>query len=134
MGLRFLLDTDICIYLRGARTKKLLQKFASLSRGEAAISVVTYGELSFGAHKAASATALELLARLIEQLPVLPMPPDAGARYGAVRQRLEADGEVIGGNDLWIAAHALAADLILVTNNEREFRRIKGLQVENWAK
>jgi tRNA(fMet)-specific endonuclease VapC len=76
---------------------------------------------------------LEGVMRLIEFLPVESVPPSAAALYGQVRAALERRGEVIGNQDLWIAAHALAAGLTLVTNNEREFRRVPGLQVENWA-
>lgn len=130
----YLLDTDICIYLRTGRSRKAVQKFASLSRGEAAISTITYGELCYGAEKSASSAAKDGLKRIVERLIVLPIPISAGAHYGAVRRRLEIDGEIIGGNDLWIAAHALALKMTLVTNNEREFRRIPELKVENWAK
>ena len=66
-------------------------------------------------------------------IPVQPLPPAAGAAYGSIRATLERRGETIGNNDLWIAAHALTAGLTLVTNNEREFRRVPGLSVENWA-
>jgi tRNA(fMet)-specific endonuclease VapC len=62
------------------------------------------------------------------------LPGDAGRSYGALRAELEVDGRVIGNNDLWIAAHAKAAKLILVTNNEREFQRVSGLEIQNWAK
>ena len=74
---------------------------------------------------------LEELAKL---LPALPLPVDAARSYGALRAELEAGGRVIGNNDLWIAAHARAAKLILVTNNEREFQRASGLEVQNWTK
>ena len=67
-------------------------------------------------------------------LPVLPLPQDAADAYGAIRADLQARGETIGNNDLWIAAHAKTAALILVTKNEREFKRIAGLKVQNWAK
>jgi tRNA(fMet)-specific endonuclease VapC len=61
------------------------------------------------------------------------LPPQAGQFYGAIRASLEARGELIGNNDLWIAAHAKAAGLTVVTNNEREFRRIQGLKMQNWV-
>lgn len=134
MAEKYLLDTDICIYLRTGRSRKAAQKFAALSEGEAAISAITYGELCYGAEKSASPAAKDGLARVVERLVVLPMPTLAGTHYGAVRRRLEIGGETIGGNDLWIAAHALALNLTLVTNNEREFRRIPELNVENWVK
>jgi tRNA(fMet)-specific endonuclease VapC len=131
---KYLLDTDICIYLRSGRSRKAAQKFAALAEGEAAISAMTYGELCYGAEKSVSPAAKDRLARVVERLIVLPMPITAGVRYGALRRRLEVAGETIGGNDLWIAAHALALNLTLVTNNEREFLRIKELKVENWVK
>ena len=61
------------------------------------------------------------------------LPPHAGEFYGSIRAALEAQGDMIGNNDLWIAAHAKAAGLVLVTNNEREFRRVRGLSIQNWA-
>ena len=66
-------------------------------------------------------------------LPVLALPETAAESYGTIRAELESKGEMIGNNDLWIAAHAKAAGLVLVTNNEREFRRVRGLKVQNWA-
>ncbi len=66
-------------------------------------------------------------------MPALPLPADAGEAYGDIRAALERSGRMIGNNDLWIAAHARAAGLILVTNNEREFMRVPGLVVDNWA-
>lgn len=80
-----------------------------------------------------SVRALDLLQRLVALLPVLPLPQQAGETYGVVRADLERRGEIIGNNDLWIAAHALAGDLILATNNRREFARIHGLQLANWV-
>ena len=130
---RFLLDTNICIYIRQQRPPEVLKRFKSLHPGEAAISVITYGELRYGAEKSRDRErALDLLRRLVALLPVLPLPEQAGERYGAVRADLERRGEVIGNNDLWIAAHALAAGLVLATNNRREFARVGGLQLADW--
>ena len=135
MNPRFLLDTNICIYIRRRRPREILQRFLRLQVGEAAISVVTFGELIYGAAKSYQReTAMRQLEELISLLPVLPLPVDAGRSYGALRAELETDGRVIGNNDLWIAAHAKAAKLILVTNNEREFQRVSGLEIQNWAK
>ena len=66
-------------------------------------------------------------------IPVLPIPENAGNTYGAILAVLESKGEPIGNNDLWIAAHAKAASLIVVTNNEQEFQRVPGLKVQNWV-
>jgi len=99
------------------------------------LSVVTYGELIYGAAKSGNRQqAFERLNALTSFLPILEMPANTSQEYGLLRASLEARGEMIGGNDLWIAAHAKALDLVLVTNNEREFKRIPGLKVQNWAK
>lgn len=133
MAARYLLDTNICIYIRRRRPPEVLSRFEKLKPGEALLSVITYGELLYGAEKSvARAKAMQLLQELVGYLPVLPLPADVGEAYGVIRAELERNGEAIGNNDLWIAAHARAAKLILVTNNEREFRRIKGLKVQNW--
>jgi tRNA(fMet)-specific endonuclease VapC len=135
MATRYLLDTDTCIFLHRHRPASVVTRFEKLTPGEAAMSVVTYGELMFGAFKGPNpAAAMPGLSKLAVALPVLSMPQSAGEIYGELRARLEAAGEIIGGNDLWIAAHALASGLVLVTNNEREFKRVPGLKFENWAK
>jgi tRNA(fMet)-specific endonuclease VapC len=134
MDARFLLDTDICIYIRQKRPDEVMQRFLKLDPGEAVISVITFGELLYGASKRVErAKALEQLRDLLHLLPAMALPESAAETYGTVRADLEARGEMIGNNDLWIAAHAMAAGLTLVTNNEREFRRVRGLKLQNWA-
>lgn len=129
-----MLDTNICIYIRRERPAGVLKRFGGLARGDAVISVVTYGELRHGAERSVSREhALEILEDLVTLIPVQPLPLLAGASYGSIRSALERRGKTIGSHDLWIAAHARAADLTLVTNNEREFRRVPGLRIENWA-
>ena len=131
----YLLDTNICIYIAHRKPPHLLARFDRLHPEEAAISVITFGELQYGAAKSVRREeVLRGLEELVSLLPVLPVPASAGVEYGVARAALEARGQPIGGNDLWIAAHARAAGLILVTNNEREFRRVPGLAVENWTK
>jgi tRNA(fMet)-specific endonuclease VapC len=131
---RYLLDTNICIYIRQRKPEEVLRRFRRLRPGEAALSVITYGELLYGAAKSAQRPAsLERLRELAQLLPALPLPETAAETYGNLRAELESRGEMIGNNDLWIAAHALAARLTLVTNNEKEFRRVRGLKVQNWA-
>ncbi len=131
---RFLLDTNICIYVRRQKPEKVLRRFRALRQGEAALSVITFGELLYGAAKSVQrAEALERLEELAHLLPVLPLPEAAAEAYGIMRAELERKGEMIGNNDLWIAAHAKAAGLTLVTNNEREFQRVRGLKLQNWA-
>jgi tRNA(fMet)-specific endonuclease VapC len=134
MDARYLLDTNICIYVRRRKPEGVLRHLDRLKQGEAAISVITYGELLYGATKSAHReAALKGLREFVQLIPPLPLPENAGDVYGFIRAELESRGEVIGPNDLWIASHALASGLALVTNNEKEFRRIRGLKVQNWA-
>jgi len=131
---RYLLDTNICIYIRQKRPEEVLRRFRKLRPGEAVLSVITYGELLYGAAKSEQrVAALERLREVVHLLPALSLPETAAEAYGTIRAGLESKDEMIGNNDLWIAAHAVAAGLILVTNNEREFRRVRGLKTQNWA-
>jgi len=130
----YLLDTNICIYIRQHKPEPVLRRFRELRSGEVALSVITYGELLYGAKKSKdSAVAILRLTELAMLVPPLALPIAAGESYGRIRSELEAKGEMIGNNDLWIAAHAITASLILVTNNQREFHRVAGLKTENWV-
>jgi tRNA(fMet)-specific endonuclease VapC len=132
---RFLLDTNICIYIRKQRPPAVLARFQRLKPGEAVLSVITYGELFYGVEKSQSREQAGIrLAELAGLMPVMPLPAQAGEIYGIMRAALEAKGEMIGNNDLWIAAHARTAGLTLVTNNEREFKRVQGLTIQNWVR
>jgi tRNA(fMet)-specific endonuclease VapC len=134
MEAQFLLDTNICIYIGRKKPEPVLQRFKILRHGEAVLSVITFGELLYGAEKSLHrSVALQQLRELAEILPVMPLPQFAAETYGRIRAELERKGQMIGNNDLWISAHAKAAGLTLVTNNEREFRRVSGLRVQNWA-
>jgi tRNA(fMet)-specific endonuclease VapC len=134
MEARYLLDSNICIYIRQRKPEQVLRRFRKLRPSEAVLSVITYGELHYGAAKSAHRTvALDRLRALIHLLPAMALPETAAEAYGYLRADLEARGEMIGNNDLWIAAHALAAGLILVTNNEKELRGVRGLKIQNWA-
>ena len=133
MGARFLLDTNICIHIRRRRPPGVLARFQRLKPGEAVLSVITYGELIYGVTKSQfREQATKQLSELAGLVPIMALPLQAGECYGAIRAALEAKGEMIGNNDLWIAAHAKAVGLTLVTNNEREFRRVQGLKIQNW--
>lgn len=129
-----MLDTNIIIYLRGHRSERVESRLATMARGEAVMSVITYGELRHGAEKSLRRErALLDLEEMIAIVPVAGLPIAAATEYGAIKAELERHGQLIGANDLWIAAHARSAGLTLVTNNEREFRRVPGLKIENWA-
>lgn len=134
MAVTHLLDTNICIYIRRARPPAVKVRFARMAAGSLAMSVITWGELLYGARRSTDPVASRgKLDRVASEIPVLAMPADVADHYGDIRARLAERGELIGPNDLWIAAHARAAGLVLVTNNAREFRRIRGLKVENWV-
>ena len=112
---RYLLDTNICIYIRRRRPDEVLRRFRTLRQGEAVLSGITYGELLYRALKSIEkAAAWEQLHELISLVPALPLPETAAEAYGAARAALEAKCEMIGNNDLWIAAHAMALDLTLI--------------------
>ncbi|HSY92128.1 MAG TPA: type II toxin-antitoxin system VapC family toxin [Candidatus Binatus sp.] len=131
---RYLLDTNICIYIRKKKPERVSERFRKVGSGEVAISVITYGELLYGANKSAQrARSLATVQEFVRIVPPLPLPEDAAETYGFIRAELEGRGEMVEPNDLWIAAHALALGLTLVTNDEREFRRVRGLKIQNWA-
>ncbi len=128
-----MLDTDICIFVQRREQPSVLARFRELRPGEAVISPITWGELIHGAMKSRqTARLLTLLDEFVSLIPVVAMPPDCGRRYGRIRSDLEKRGLPVGNNDLWIAAHALALNLTLITNNTREFGRIPQLKRENW--
>ena len=133
MKAKYMMDTDTCIYLRKRRPPEVEEKFRQLQRGEVVMSMITYGELYNGATKSREAkAALQNLDRLSESLPAQSMSLGVATHYGKIRSTLEKQGNIIGGNDLWIAAHAVSLGLIVITNNTAEFSRVPGLQVENW--
>jgi len=133
LTVRYVLDINICVYIQRQKPEKVLNRFQKLQPGEAAISVVTWGELLYGAEKRKQRkSALRLLAEFKSFVPVLPIPENTGNTYGSIRALLESKGTPIGNNDLWIAAHVKAAGLTLVTNNEKEFQRVPGLKIQNW--
>jgi tRNA(fMet)-specific endonuclease VapC len=134
---RYLLDTNICIHIRRRRPPEVLTQFLQINAGDAVLSVVTYGELVYGMvkrHSPPLPQAVEQLDEFTSLIGVMPLPIEAGRRYGEIRSTLESKGQLIGSNDMWIAAHAISANLTLVTNNEREFRRVPALKIENWTR
>ena len=134
MGTRYLLDTNICIYIAKYNPPAVRERFARHGIQELAMSVITLGELRFGAEKSqARERSLAVVAQLERTVPVCALPEAAGEHYGQILAHLQQQGTPIGNNDLWLAAHARAEGWILVTNNEREFARVPGLQVENWV-
>ena len=133
--LRYMLDTDICIYLAKDRYPQVTARFERLKPDQPVMSAITYGELQFGANKSSQRSrTVSQLAELIQYIPVESVTSSVGQAYGEIRATLERQGRSIGNNDMWIAAHAMAMNVTLATNNEREFLRVTGLSVENWTK
>ena len=132
-SLRFLLDTNICVYIKNRRDMRLVEAFNRYSFGELAVSVITLGELEKGIagsdQPEASRRALETILR---HAPALPIDDVCARHYGEIAKHLQRAGTPIGNNDLWIAAHARALDVTLVSNNIREFQRVPQLKLEQW--
>jgi len=134
MRMRYMLDTDMCIYLKNRRPPDIAERFSKLQLGEAVISIITFGELYNGALKSRETeAALNNLMRLKGRLPVQALSLNVAEAYANIRSSLEKAGNIIGSNDLWIAAHAIALGVTLVTNNTKEFSRVDGLSFENWV-
>ena len=134
MSVRYLLDTNICIYISKKRPPEVYQRFSELSNGDIGMSMITFGELRFGAEKSQHREiALEKLDQLMRYIPMIMPTSETAEKYAMIRSHLEKSGQPIGNNDLWIAAHALSMNTILVTNNTKEFIRVPDLLVENWV-
>ena len=134
--MRYMLDTNICIYLMQEHPPVVLARIAQLQVGDAVMSVITYAELRFGVSRLPEANgdaaqADQALAHLIEDIPVLPFDERAGVSYGVLRAAVRDRQR--NALDRLIAAHALAEQLTLVTNNEVDFKAYPGLVLENWV-
>ena len=131
--MKYLLDTNACVDYLSGRYPSVIGHLQRSTPSDLGLSTVVVAELRYGADR--SARAKENHARidvLVTEIPPVEFDLDSAAAYGQLRTRLEAKGTPIGPNDMLIAAQALARDLVLVTDNVREFRRVRGLKVENW--
>ena len=132
--MKLMLDTNVCIYLIKERPPSILERFASHAVGDIGISVITLAELEYGVSKSSRpARNREALDQFIAPLELASFDRRATAAYGKLRSTLEKKGQSIGSMDLLIAAHALSLDVRLITRNVREFGRVPGLSVEDWA-
>ena len=131
--MRYMIDTNICIYVQKKKHPSVLRKFKE-NFFRLCISAVTYAELVVGVEKSEkkekNIVALRDFMRFLE---VVPFDIEAAKEYGIIRAKLEKSGKVIGNNDMMIAASAKVKNMILVTNNIREFERVDGLRLENWV-
>jgi tRNA(fMet)-specific endonuclease VapC len=131
--MRFILDTDICIYAMKQRPEKVIQALRKNESKGICLSSITVAELWFGVTKSGSRKNHLALEDFLLPFEIISFDQKAAKVYGKVRQRLEINGTPIGPLDTQIAAHALALNLTLVTNNVNEFKRVDGLKIENWA-
>ena len=135
MPTQYLLDTNICIYITKHQPEIVCQHFEKhLPDSNIFISVITLGELRFGAQKSQwKDKAFKVIDELTSIIPVIDLDEKTADHYAQIRKELAVQGQMIGNNDLWLAAHARANNWIMVTNNEKEFLRVDGLRVENWV-
>jgi len=129
---RFLLDTNILSHLIRNPQGTVALKIGQVGEATVCTSLVVAAELRYGAAKKGSSRLTRQVESVLSVLDVLPLKQPVDDYYALARTRLESKGQPIGGNDLLIAAQALALGYIIVTDNEREFRRVDGLTVENW--
>ena len=131
--MRRTLDTNICSYILCRHPANMIERFAALDRGALWLSAIVAAELRFGAAKLGVPRFQAAVEAWLAGFDVRPWPLEATQHYAQIRAALERTGTPIGGIDLMIAAHALAEDSVVVTNNAREFHRVPGLAVEEWA-
>lgn len=128
---RFMLDTNIISDMvrnpSGSAARRARQV-----EGEICTSIIVAAELRYGCAKKGSPQLLRRVEALLDEIDILPFDIPADVDYGGLRAELEAEGQLIGANDLFIAAHAYCQRLVLVTANVREFSRVRGLKMENW--
>ena len=132
MALRYLLDTNIISELVRRPAGQVARRIAEVGEDSICISIVVAAELRYGAEKSESKQLSERIGLMLSALEILSLEAPADQHYGDLRRQLARQGTPIGPNDLLIAAHALAADLTLVTANTREFERVQFLRIENW--
>lgn len=132
---RYMLDTDTCSYVMKRSSRAVLTRLRGVPVTDVCISVITKSELLYGVEvsprRTQDTTALQAFLAYLE---VLGFSDDAATHYAQIRADLKRRGQMIGANDLFIAAHARSLGLTLVTNNLAEFRRVKGLALENWTR
>lgn len=131
--MNYLLDTNICIYIINNNPPHVFEKFKEFQLGQLGISSITASELAFGVEKSGSQRNKQALNKFLAPLEILPYDEQAIWHYAQLRHQLQSKGKTIGSLDMLIAAHALALNATLVTNNVKEFQRVNGLIVANWV-
>lgn len=132
--MKYLLDTNICVYIIKERPRQVLERFRTQKIGDIAISTITIAELEYGVSKSQLTNKnREGLTKFLMPLEVVDFDVSNALEYGIIRSDLEHKGQIIGSMDMLIATQAIAKGLTLVTNNLREFQRLRGLVLENWV-
>lgn len=131
--MKYLLDTNICIYLINDRPPSVRRHLEALEPGDVGVSSITVAELAYGVAKTGSRRNRTALEGFLLPLEIAQFGVDASMTYGEVRSSVERRGTPIGPLDMLIAAHTIALDIVLVTNNQREFARVAGLRLANWV-
>jgi tRNA(fMet)-specific endonuclease VapC len=132
--INYMLDTDICSYIIREKPLKVFEHFKGLEMGQLYISVITYAELIYGVENSSSKKINRpIVDDFVRHLSIIAWDQEAAEHYGNIRAFLRAEGNIIGSMDMMIAAHARSQKMILVTNNEKHFKRVPKLKVENWT-
>ncbi len=132
--IKYMLDTNICIYIIKQKPKNVIERFRQAQVSEIGVSSITLSELEYGVMKSARPEQNKLaLAQFIAPIEISAYDDVAAQHYGKISAHLERQGTPIGSLDMLIAAHALSQNSVLITNNESEFKRVSNLRIENWA-
>lgn len=133
--MKYLIDTNILIFLCNSKSKSLENAFKKHDPQEFYVSSITVGELIYGVNKNQHRERnLQAILKILSPFRIIDFDSKDGWKYGEIRAELEKKGTIIGGNDLMIAAQASRRNLVVITNNIKEYKRVQGLQVENWTK
>lgn len=131
--MRYMLDTNICIYIIKKKPPQILERFKTFHVSDIGISSITFAELEYGVTKSSRPQQnREALSEFLAPLEIVPFDDQAAIHYGEIRTYLEKQGKSIGAMDMLIASHARSLALTLITNNLREFKRVPELNLENW--
>ena len=130
----YLLDTNICIYIIKKKPIKVFKKFSRLEIGELKISSITFAELYFGVYNSQNIEKnLNTIKNFLLPFEIIDFDEKSASEYAKIKANLRKKGQIIGELDMQIAGVALSNNLILITNNEKEFNRIENLKIENWV-
>ena len=132
--MKYMLDTNIVAYAKNNRPEIVYERMSRFGSGDLCVSAITLAELEYGVFNSSDPDRNQLaLTLFLASIEVVPFGDDAAIEYGRIRSDLKRKGTPIGANDLLIAAHAKSLGMVLVTNNTKEFSRVEGLEVEDWA-